>query len=108
MVLFCHDVLVILNFNKKGKKMQLSVKGKCLEIYERPIFLDKETGEAKETTYGLVILFNEKLKNGQFKPDTLDIKVDKETAEKFKSKKGQDIEIPVNLYSKSAISLSAV
>ena len=88
--------------------MQLKIKGKVIDIYERVPFVNKETGESSPTSYGLQLLVEEKLSNGSSKSEIYDIKVNKEAIKPYEEKKGQAVEVNCSLYSKSTISLTSV
>jgi len=89
--------------------MQLNLKGTIIDTYERVPYVNKETGEASsEKTYGLQILVEETLKNGQTKAELCDVKVDANNLHRYKDKKGQKVEVLCNLYSRSPISLTAI
>ena len=88
--------------------MQLALKGSILSTYERPIFVNKETGEKSPVSYGLQLLVEEKLSNGSIKSELYDVKVDVNSVSKYKEKKGQIVEVICSLYSRSPISLTAI
>lgn len=88
--------------------MQLTLKGTMLNTYERVPFVNKETGEATQKTFGLQLLVEEKLSNGATKSELYDVKVDENTKVKYEAKRGQAVELNCKIYSKSAISLTAV
>ena len=88
--------------------MQVTVKGKCVGVYERPPYTDKTTGETQPPAYGLQLLTDVKLKNGATKSELYDIKLDEETSKSYKGKEGSNIELAVSLYSSQNISMSAV
>ena len=54
------------------------------------------------------MLSNIKLNNGETKKDLIDITIDEVNINKYKSNIGKEIEINCKLYSKTAISLTAV
>lgn len=88
--------------------MQLTLKGTMLNTYERVPFVNKETGETTQKTFGLQLLVEEKLSNGATKSELYDVKVDENSRVKYEAKKGQQIEVVCSLYSKSTISLTAI
>jgi len=87
--------------------MQVYIKGTIHKVYERVPYVNKESGEASATSYGLQLLVEEKLSNGSIKDTICDIKISKEVMDGYKAKKGQSIEVPCSLYSKTQISFSA-
>lgn len=88
--------------------MQLNLKGTMLSTYERVPYVNKETGIQQETTYGLQLLVEEKLKNGAVKSELYDVKIDQNSINKYKDKKGQLIDVVCSIYSRSPISLTAI
>lgn len=88
--------------------MQLTLKGTILNTYERVPYVNKETGESTQKTFGLQLLVEEKLSNGASKSELYDVKIDENSKVKYETKKGQQIEVVCSIYSKSAISLTAV
>lgn len=88
--------------------MQLVLKGTMLSTYERVPFVNKETGESTPKTFGLQILVENKLSNGEVKSELCDVKVEESNLSKYKDKKGQMVEVLCNMYSRSPISLTAI
>ena len=88
--------------------MNVTIKGKIIDFYEKPIFVNKETGESSPVRYAVQILSNLLLNNGETKKDLVDITVEEQDINKYKPNIGKDIEISCKLYSKTAISLTAV
>lgn len=88
--------------------MQIKVKGKIIDMYERVPFVNKETGESTPTSYCLQLLVEEKLSNGASKSELYDIKIDEKSIKSYEEKRGQSVELNCKIYSKSAISLTAV
>ncbi len=76
------------------------------KVYERVPYVNKETGESSPTSYGLQIIVEEKLSNGSVKDIICDIKINKDSMDLYKAKKGQNIEVPCNPYSKTQISFT--
>ena len=54
------------------------------------------------------LLANQKLNNGALKKELVDITIEEKEVQKYQSNIGKDMEINCKLYSKSAISLTAV
>lgn len=88
--------------------MNIIIKGKVIDCYEKPIYINKETGEASAKKFAVQLLANQKLNNGALKKELVDITVNEKDIEKYQSNIGKDIEINCKVYSKSAISLTAV
>lgn len=88
--------------------MNVSIKGTIIDFYEKPIFVNKETGESSPVKYAVQMLSNLKLNNGETKKDLVDITVDEKDINKYKSNIGKEIDINCKLYSKTSISLTAV
>lgn len=88
--------------------MNVSIQGTIIDFYEKPIFVNKDTGESSSKKYAVQMLSNIKLNNGETKKDLIDITIDEANINKYKSNIGKEIEINCKLYSKTAISLTAV
>lgn len=88
--------------------MNVTIQGTIIDFYEKPIFVNKETGESSPKKYAVQMLSNIKLNNGETKKDLIDITIDETNINKYKSNIGKEIEINCKLYSKTAISLTAV
>jgi len=88
--------------------MNVTIQGTIIDFYEKPIFVNKETGESSPKRYAVQMLSNIKLNNGETKKDLIDITIDETNINKYKSNIGKEIEINCKLYSKTAISLTAV
>lgn len=88
--------------------MNVSIQGTIIDFYEKPIFVNKDTGESSSKKYAVQMLSNIKLNNGETKKDLIDITIDEVNINKYKSNIGKEIEINCKLYSKTAISLTAV
>lgn len=88
--------------------MNVTIKGKIIDFYEKPIFVNKETGESSPVKFAVQVISDLILSNGQTKKDVVDITVEEQDINKYKPNIGKDIEISCKLYSKTAISLTAV
>ncbi len=88
--------------------MNVLIQGTIIDFYEKPIFVNKETGESSPKRYAVQMLSNIKLNNGETKKDLIDITIDEKDINKYKPNIGKEIDINCKLYSKSAISISAV
>ncbi|MFW0702361.1 hypothetical protein ACOTWK_10630 [Aliarcobacter butzleri] len=88
--------------------MNITIQGKVIDCYEKPIYVNKETGESTTKKFAVQLLANQKLNNGASKKELVDITIDEKEVQKYQSNIGKDIEINCKVYSKSAISLTAV
>ncbi|MDX4036093.1 hypothetical protein [Aliarcobacter skirrowii] len=88
--------------------MNITIQGKIIDCYEKPIYVNKETGEAAAKKFAVQLLANQKLSNGALKKEIVDITIDEKDVQKYISNIGKDMEINCKAFSKSAISLSAV
>ena len=88
--------------------MNITIQGKVIDCYEKPIYTNKETGESTTKKFAVQLLANQKLNNGVSKKELVDITIDEKELQKYQSNVGKDMEINCKLYSKSAISLTAV
>ena len=88
--------------------MNIIIQGKVIDCYEKPIYINKETGESTTKKFAVQLLANQKLNNGVSKKELVDITIDEKEVQKYQSNIGKDMEINCKLYSKSAISLTAV
>lgn len=88
--------------------MNIVVQGKVIDCYEKPIYTNKETGESTTKKFAVQLLANQKLNNGVSKKELVDITIDEKEVQKYQSNIGKEMEINCKLYSKSAISLTAV
>ena len=88
--------------------MNIIIKGKVIDCYEKPIYINKESGETTPKKFAVQLLANQKLNNGVSKKELVDITIDEKELQKYQSNIGKEMEINCKLYSKSAISLTAV
>lgn len=88
--------------------MNIIIQGKVIDCYEKPIYVNKETGESTNKKFAVQLLATQKLNNGVSKKELVDITIDEKEIQKYQSNIGKDIEINCKIYSKSAISLTAV
>lgn len=88
--------------------MNIIIQGKVIDCYEKPIYVNKETGESTTKKFAVQLLANQKLNNGASKKELVDITIDEKEIQKYQSNIGKDMEINCKLYSKSSISFTAV
>ena len=88
--------------------MNITIQGKVIDCYEKPIYINKESGETTPKKFAVQLLANQKLNNGVSKKELVDITIDEKEVQKYQSNIGKEMEINCKLYSKSAISLTAV
>ena len=88
--------------------MNIIIQGTVIDCYEKPIYVNKETGESTNKKFAVQLLANQKLNNGALKKELVDITIEEKEVQKYQSNIGKDMEINCKLYSKSAISLTAV
>ena len=88
--------------------MNITIQGKVIDCYEKPIYTNKETGESTTKKFAVQLLANLKLNNGDSKKELVDITIEEKELPKYQTNIGKDMEINCRIYSKSAISLTAV
>ena len=88
--------------------MNIIIQGKVIACYEKPIYVKTESGETTPKKFAVQLLANQKLNNGVSKKELVDITIDEKEVQKYQSNIGKDMEINCKVYSKSAISLTAV
>ena len=88
--------------------MNIIIQGRVIDCYEKPIYTNKETGESTTKKFAVQLLANQKLNNGVSKKELVDITIEEKEVQKYQSNIGKEMEINCKLYSKSAISLTAV
>lgn len=88
--------------------MNITIQGKVIDCYEKPVYVNKETGESTTKKFAVQLLANQRLNNGALKKELVDITIDEKEVQKYQSNIGKDMEINCKVYSKSAISLTAV
>lgn len=88
--------------------MNIIIQGKVIDCYEKPIYINKESGETTPKKFAMQLLANQKLNNGVSKKELVDITIDEKEVQKYQSNIGKEMEINCKLYSKSTISLTAV
>ena len=88
--------------------MNITIQGKIIDCYEKPIYTNKETGESTTKKFAVQLLANLKLNNGDSKKELVDITIEEKELPKYHTNIGKDMEINCRIYSKSAISLTAV
>lgn len=88
--------------------MNIIIQGKVIDCYEKPIYVNKETGESTTKKFAVQLLATQKLNNGVSKKELVDITIDEKEVQKYQSNIGKDMEINCKLYSKSSISFTAV
>ena len=88
--------------------MNIIIQGRVIDCYEKPIYTNKETGESTTKKFAVQLLANQKLNNCVSKKELVDITIDEKEVQKYQSNIGKEMEINCKLYSKSAISLTAV
>ena len=88
--------------------MNIIIQGKVIDCYEKPIYENKESGETTPKKFAVQLLADQKLNNGVLKKELVDITIDEKEVQKYQSNIGKDMEINCKVYSKSAISLTAV
>lgn len=88
--------------------MNIIIQGKVIDCYEKPIYTNKETGESTTKKFAVQLLSTQKLHNGVSKKELVDITIEEKELPKYLPNIGKEMEISCKIYSKSAISLTAV
>jgi len=81
----------------------LIIKAKLLHIFTSADYVNKETGETSQGKVKLQLLAQTTLKNGEVKNELIDISIPKADYEKYKSKIGSTVEVPVGIIAKGNI-----
>ena len=81
----------------------LIIKAKLLHIFTSADYNNKETGETIQGKVKLQLLTETALKNGEIKNELIDISIPKTDYEKYKSKIGLTVEVPVGIIAKGTI-----
>lgn len=53
--------------------MNITIQGKVIDCYEKPIYVNKETGESTTKKFAVQLLANQKLNNGALKKELVDM-----------------------------------
>lgn len=88
--------------------MNVYIKGRIEECYEKPQYVNKDTGETSEKKFAVQLMTKVQLNNGSIKKELVDVTIKEEELSKYKSSLGKDIEICCKLYSQSPVSISAM
>ena len=83
--------------------MSLFIKAKLLHIYVSADYTNKETGETTKGKVKLQLLAQTTLRNGEVKNELIDISIPKDDYEKYKTKVGSTVEVPVGVIAKGQI-----
>ena len=86
----------------------LILKGKLLHIFKSADCTDKETGEVTQGKVKLQLLVQTTLRNGELKNELIDISIPKDDYEKYKSKIGSTVEVPIGIIAKGKITYYGV
>ncbi len=81
----------------------LIIKAKLLHIFTSADYTNKETGETSQGKVKLQLLAQTTLKNGEVKNELIDISIPKADYEKYKSKIGSTVEVPVGIIVKGNV-----
>ena len=81
----------------------LIIKAKLLHIFTSADYTNKETGEISQGKVKLQLLAQTTLKNGEVKNELIDISIPKVDYEKYKSKIGSTVEVPVGIIAKGNV-----
>jgi len=83
--------------------MSLIMKAKLLHIFTSADYTNKETGETSQGKVKLQLLAQVTLRNGEVKNELIDISIPKVDYEKYKSKIGSTVEVPVGIICKGQV-----
>ena len=81
----------------------LIIKAKLLHIFTSADYVNNETGETSQGKVKLQLLAQTTLKNGEVKNELIDISIPKADYEKYKSKIGATVEVPVGIIAKGNV-----
>lgn len=74
-----------------------------MHIFTSADYTNKETGETIQGKVKLQLLAQSTLNNGEVKNELIDISIPKADYEKYKSKVGQTVEVPVGIIAKGQV-----
>ena len=83
--------------------MSLFIKVKLLHIYVSADYTNKETGETTQGKVKLQLLAQTTLRNGEVKNELIDISIPQANLDKYKSKIGTPVEVPVGIITKGQV-----
>jgi len=86
----------------------LILKGKLLHIFTSADYTDKETGEVIHGKVKLQLLVQTTLRNGEIKNELIDISIPKNDYDKYKSKVGSTVEVPIGIIAKGKVTYYGV
>ena len=81
----------------------LVIRAKLLHIFTSANYTNPETGETTQGKVKLQLLAQTTLKNGEIKNELIDISIPKADYEKYKSKVGSTVEVPVGIIAKGKV-----
>ena len=87
--------------------MNIIIQGTVIDCYEKPIYVNKDTGETTPKKFAVQLLATQNLNNGVSKKELIDITINEKDLQKYQANIGKDMEINCRIYSRSPISLSA-
>jgi hypothetical protein len=90
--------------------MSIKITGKLINVFKKPIVIDRDTKKEKPQDYAIQVLSEVNLRNStETKNELIDIKIKDETSFlKYKSMLGKEVAIKVSTFSKSPIYLSEI
>ena len=86
----------------------LILKGKLLHIFTSANYTNKETGEVIQGKVKLQLLVQTTLRNGEVKNELIDISIPQDNYEKYKSKIGSTVEVPIGIVTKGKVTYYGV
>ena len=79
------------------------IKAKLLHIFTSANYTNKETGDITQGKVKLQLLAQTTLRNGEVKNELIDISIPQANLEKYKSKIGSAVEVPVGIITKGQV-----
>ncbi len=88
--------------------MKVIVEGVLDNLFKKPDYTDKVSGETKEGKYIAQVKIEEELKNKEIRKETFDISLPNEKASQYKDLVGETIQITCQYFSKEKITFYGV
>ena len=83
--------------------MSLFIKAKLLHIYVSADYKNPDNGEVTKGKVKLQLLAQTTLRNGEVKNELIDISIPQANLDKYKSKIGSPVEVPVGIITKGQV-----
>jgi len=88
--------------------MNVTIEGKMLSGYQKPDFVNKDSGETTKGKFVVQLMVEQKLKNDEIKNELLDVSVPDELIPQYKDKAGEVVQIKCNYMAKERVTFYGV